>query len=107
MTTLTPERTHEQRMAALKHANEIRSERAKLKRSIKAGRTRLATILLDPPPYVVTMKVFDLLVATPKIGRVKANRFLVIVRVSPSKTLGGLSERQRAELLARVNEHFG
>jgi hypothetical protein len=40
----------------------------------------------------------------PKVGRVKATKILHSCRVSPSKTFGGLSERQRAELAARL-EH--
>jgi len=43
--------------------------------------------------------VVDLLMATPKCGRVKSARIMEQCRVSPSKTIGGLSERQRAELL--------
>jgi hypothetical protein len=43
--------------------------------------------------------VFDLLVAVPKIGPAKASRLLTIARVSPSKTVGSLSERQRAYLI--------
>ena len=44
--------------------------------------------------------MFDLLLAVPKYGRVKVNKILAQCRISPSKTLGGLSERQRAELVA-------
>jgi hypothetical protein len=44
--------------------------------------------------------VFDLLLAVPKYGRVKVNKILSQCRISPSKTLGGLSERQRRELVA-------
>ena len=36
--------------------------------------------------------------AVPKHGREKATEILHNCRVSPSKTFGGLSERQRAEL---------
>jgi S13-like protein len=43
--------------------------------------------------------VFDLLVAVPKIGPVKAEHLLTIARVSPSKTVGALSARQRARLI--------
>jgi hypothetical protein len=43
--------------------------------------------------------VFDLLLAVPKYGRVKVNKILSQCRISPSKTLGGLSERQRGELV--------
>ena len=42
----------------------------------------------------------DLLMAAPKCGRVKSARIMEQCRISPSKTVGGLSERQRHELLA-------
>ena len=58
-----------------------------------------ASVLLDPPEYVSTAKVFDMLMAVPKFGRVKAARFLNQCRISQSKTVGGLSDRQRAELI--------
>jgi hypothetical protein len=58
----------------------------------------IGALLLDPPPYLETAKVFDMLLAVPKYGRVKATKTLHSCRVSPSKTFGGLSERQRAEL---------
>ena len=95
-----PERSLDQRMEALKRANDIRTARAKLKKDLKAGRASIHTILLDPPEYVLTAKVFDMLLAVPKYGRVKTNRILNQCRISPSKTIGGLSERQRAELVA-------
>src|ERR1700755_1017361 len=97
-----PERSLVQRMEALQSANDIRSRRAQLKRDLKAGRTPIHELLLDPPDYVQTAKVFDLLLAVPKYGRVKVNKILGQCRISPSKTLGGLSERQRAELVALV-----
>ena len=40
-----------------------------------------------------------MILAVPKYGRVKANKILNQCRISPSKTIGGLSERQRAELV--------
>ncbi len=95
-----PERSLVQRMEALQRANDIRSRRAQLKRDLKAGRTPIHDLLLDPPDYLQTAKVFDLLLAVPKYGRVKVNKILGQCRISPSKTLGGLSERQRGELVA-------
>ena len=95
-----PERSLTQRMDALKRANDIRTQRARLKRDLKAGRAQIQTLLLDPPEYLLTAKVFDLLLAVPKYGRVKANRILTQCRISPSKTIGGLSERQRNELVS-------
>lgn len=95
-----PHRSLRQRREALARANEIRSHRATLKREVKTGRRAVPAILLDPHTEVETMKVFDLLVAMPKIGRVKANKVLQVTRISPSKTVGGLSERQRRELVS-------
>jgi hypothetical protein len=94
-----PERSLLQRMDALQRANEIRTKRAQLKRDLKAGRVSIHTLLLDPPEYVETAKVFDMMLAVPKYGRVKVNKILAQCRISPSKTIGGLSERQRGELV--------
>ena len=97
--TEAPERSKLQRMEALERANEIRSRRAQLKRDLRGGKTTIDRLLEAPPEFLETAKVFDLLLATPKYGRVKANKVLQQVRISPSKTVGGLSERQRGELV--------
>jgi hypothetical protein len=94
-----PERSLHQRMDALQRANAIRTRRAQLKRDLKAGRVSIHTLLSKPPDYVETAKVFDILMAVPKFGRVKAARFLNQCRISQSKSVGGLSERQRTELI--------
>ena len=89
-------------MAALRRANEIRTARANLKRDLKAGRASINDLLLEPPEFLGTAKVMDLLLAVPKYGRVKANKILQQCRISPSKTIGGLSPRQRAELVSML-----
>ena len=94
-----PLRSLDQRMDALRRANEIRVRRAQLKKDLKSGSARIEGVLTDPPEYVETAKVIDILMAVPKFGRVKAARFLNQCRISQSKTVGGLSERQRAELV--------
>jgi hypothetical protein len=98
-----PVRSHDQRMEALARANDIRVRRAQLKKDLKAGRTRIEGILAKPPDYVATAKVFDILMSLPKFGRVKAGRFLNQCRISQSKTVGGLSDRQRTELIELFN----
>ena len=97
-----PERSLTQRMEALQRANDIRTRRAQLKRDLKGGRVSIHKLLLEPPAYVETAKVFDMLLAVPKYGRVKVNKILQTCRISPSKTIGGLSERQRAELVSML-----
>jgi hypothetical protein len=94
-----PERSLTQRMEALHRANEIRTRRAQLKRDLKGGRVSIHDLLLE---YVETAKVFDMLLAVPKYGRVKVNKVLVQCRISPSKTIGGLSQRQRTELVSML-----
>ena len=94
-----PARSLDQRMEALQRANDVRVQRAQLKRDLKAGDAQIEAILLKPPEFVSTAKVFDMLMAVPKFGRVKAGRFLNTCRISQSKTVGGLSERQRTELI--------
>ena len=81
----------------------ILSYEDQLKKDLKDGRVHIEGILLDPPEYVSTAKVFDMLMAVPKFGRVKAARLLNQCRISQSKTVGGLSERQRAELIGLFN----
>lgn len=97
---MAPDRTLHQRMEALRRANDVRTRRATLKRDLRSGRSQIDGLLLDPPEYLQTAKVFDLMLAVPKYGRVKVNRILTQCRISPSKTIGGLSERQRTELIS-------
>jgi len=95
-----PERSPTQRMEALGRANSIRTNRARLKQDLKAGRVSIFPLLTEPPDYLGTAKVADILLAIPKYGRVKVNKALDRCRISPSKTFGGLTPRQREELLA-------
>lgn len=106
-----PDRTTDQRLAALEEANRIRIARANLKRRLKRDQGRRLLVLaleLDTdalelrPHDLDTMKLAELLMAAPRFGRVKVNRTLNYLRISPSKTLGGLSSRQRGELLEAI-----
>jgi len=95
-----PARSLDQRLDALGKANQVRSQRAALKADLKRGAANIRDVLAAPPDYLLTAKVADLLMAAPKCGRVKSARLMEQCRISPSKTVGGLSERQRLELLA-------
>lgn len=100
-----PERSLAQRRLALDSANHIRSYRAGLKTRVKAGETRAVDVLRDPAPEVETMRVYALVLAVPKVGRVKADRILRRHAVSPSKTVGGLTVRQRDELVTALTPY--
>jgi len=86
-------------MRALRHANEIRTERARLKRELASGRGRIDAIIAQPPEFAKTAKVYDLLLALPRVGPARAARSLTHCRIAPSKTVAGLTERQRHELI--------
>jgi S13-like H2TH domain len=92
-------RLSERRMIALRRANQVRGLRAKLKQDLRADKVHLELVLATRTDYLASAEVFDLLVAVPKIGPVKASRLLTVAHVSPAKTVGGLSERQRARLI--------
>jgi hypothetical protein len=81
---------------ALRRATAVRRQRAQLKRDLKAGRCAIEDVLSDPPAFVQTAKV----AALPKYGPVKVNKLLSRCRIGPSKTIGGLTDRQRNELAA-------
>ena len=94
-----PGRSREQRLRALEQANEVRTARAKLKRELASGKIELVQILAEPPACVRTARIRDVLLVLPKIGSVRAGRILAQCRIAHSKTLGGLSDRQRGELI--------
>lgn len=89
----------DRRMAALKKANEIRIGRARLKQQLRDGDARIEQILATPPKCACTATVLDLLLAVPKIGPARAARLLTNARVSQTKIIGTLTERQRAQLI--------
>jgi hypothetical protein len=89
----------ERAIAHLRKANEIRSQRARLKREIAAGRSKPAAVLVDPPPYAEAMRVRDVLLACPTYGRVKSAKLMKRCRISFSAAIGNLTARQRRELV--------
>lgn len=117
MQTSPPTRDHGQRMDALARANSVRSGRARLKRALHDDTTGLLIVRVVNAPESVadeygipaggmlTMPLFPALLATRKLGRVKVNRLLAAERISPSKTLGGLTDRQRDAITAALTGH--
>ncbi len=99
-----PERSGDQRRDALALANRIRAQRAALKADLKLGRASIAVVLGDPLAYLATARIAKLLIALPGYGPKKVERLLAGCQVSPRKTVAGLSERQRDELLTALAE---
>jgi hypothetical protein len=106
----TPDRTLNQRREALAQANHIRSTRAALKRDLahsdKATALDKAIAIVDQPRAEhLTMKVYDLLLTLPGVGHVRVRQFLDTIHCSPSKTVGGITPRQRTALVAALRHY--
>ena len=98
-----PARSLEQRREALAKGNVHRTKRAELKCEIAAGRKRIGDVLLEPvPDWAATMKIADLLRSVPGVGKVKVDKTLRALTISHSKTLAGLTDRQRSELAGKM-----
>jgi hypothetical protein len=95
-------RSETQRLEALQKANEIRVRRSRLKKDLAAGNVQIVDILASPPGFAETERVPVLLLAVPGYGSARVSKLLLRTRISDSKRLASLSDRQRAELI----QHF-
>jgi hypothetical protein len=95
-----PAQVVHQRKIALEEANRIRILRAKLKRDLKAGRKSIYDTLVEPPEWISTMQVFDLMLACPSYGKGKVTKILRLTRISSSRLIGDLSIRETTEIVS-------
>ena len=97
-----PPLTPEQRAAALEKAAAARRARAELKVRLKTSGTSLVDVLQsgDNDEAIGKMKVEALLEALPGVGKVRAQRIMERLEISPSRRVRGLGAKQR-EALAR------
>jgi len=96
-----PPLTPEQRAAALEKAAAARRARAELKQRLKAGTTSLADVLEsgETDDAVGKMRVVALLEAMPGVGKVRAQKLIEELEISPSRKVRGLGAKQREALL--------
>ena len=96
-----PPLTPEQRAAALEKAAAARRARAELKLRLKAGSTTLADVLDsgESEDAVGKMKVVAVLEAMPGVGKVRAQKLLETLEISPARRVRGLGAKQREALL--------
>ncbi|CAA9330711.1 MAG: integration host factor [uncultured Frankineae bacterium] len=96
-----PSLTPEQRAAALEKAAAARKARAELKVRLKSSGTRLDDVLADgaKDDVIGKMKVVAVLEAMPGVGKVRAQRIMERLEISPSRRLRGLGAKQREALV--------
>jgi hypothetical protein len=90
-------------MRALERANRVRLARAELKRQVAEGELTAAEVVLSCPWEAASMEIGDLLMSQHRWGRTRSHRFLGSMRMSETKTIGSMTERQRNELAARLS----
>ncbi len=91
-----------QHMRALERANEVRSARAQLKRSVAAGELEAAAVLLACPAETQSMRVAELLMSQRQWGHTRSRKLLARFPISEQKTVGSMTERQRRALAASL-----
>lgn len=96
-----PSLTPEQRASALEKAGAARKARAELKVRLKSHGTSLAAVLHtgDTDDAVGKMKVVAVIEAMPGVGKVRAQKLMESLEISPSRRLRGLGAKQREALL--------
>jgi hypothetical protein len=96
-----PPLTPEQRAAALEKAAAARRARAELKLRLKSHGTSLAEVLDsgDTDDAVGKMKVVAVLEAMPGVGKIRAQRLMEALEISPARRVRGLGTKQREALL--------
>jgi hypothetical protein len=95
-----PPLTPEQRTAALEKAAAARRARADLKVRLKSSGTSLSDVLVsgDTDDAIGKMKVVAVLEALPGVGKVRAQRLMERLEISPSRRVRGLGAKQREAL---------
>ena len=95
-----PPLTPEQRAAALEKAAAARRARAELKEKLKHSGTSLSDVLTqgETDDVIGKMKVSAVLEAMPGVGKVRAQRIMEKLEISPSRRVRGLGVKQRSAL---------
>jgi hypothetical protein len=89
-------------MQALQRANEVRLARAELKRNVGEGAISVADVILACPWEAASMSIAELLTSQRRWGTSRAGKFLGGIGMPETKTVGSMTERQRALLAALV-----
>jgi hypothetical protein len=95
-----PPLTPEQRASALEKAAAARRARAELKVRLKSSDTSLSEVLAggESDDVIGKMKVVAVLEAMPGVGKVRAQRLMEKLEISPSRRVRGLGTKQRDAL---------
>ena len=95
-----PSLTPEQRTAALEKAAAARKTRAELRERLKHSSASLSDVLSsgETDDVIGKMRVSAVLASMPGVGKVRAQRIMEKLGISPSRRVRGLGTHQRKAL---------
>lgn len=98
-----PKLTPEEKMKALKKAQEMRSQRARIRHELKSGRSNIRAILDQASDDVVAkMRVAYLIESLPRIGKVRTQKIMTELGIDETRRIQGLGIRQKKALLDKL-----
>jgi type II secretory pathway predicted ATPase ExeA len=101
-----PKLTIEEKKQALKKAQQVRSQRAKIRQELKAGKTTIRKVLENIDSDVVAkMRVAYLLESLPRIGKVRTRKIMNDIGIDETRRIQGLGNRQKQALIERLGNH--
>lgn len=101
-----PKLSLEEKKAALKKAQRVRSARAKIRQDLKAGRKNIRQILENIDDDVIAkMRVAYLLESLPRIGKVRTRKIMNDIGIDETRRIQGLGVRQKQALIQRLGDH--
>jgi hypothetical protein len=104
MTTTLSRR--DQRLNSLRRANDVRLKRVALRRQVASGALHVSDVLSSRPDEALNWKIGDLLLAQPRWGANRLRKFLGYQKVSESRTVGQLTDRERERLIRALSGAF-
>ncbi|NMB00982.1 MAG: integration host factor [Firmicutes bacterium] len=98
-----PVLTPEEKLEALKKAQEMRSKRAEVRTKLKKGTLTLKEVLEATDDEVISrMRVTYLLQSLPQVGKVTSEKVMREIGINENRRVQGLGKRQKEELLQRL-----
>jgi len=98
-----PHLSQEEKLEALKKAQEMRSKRAELRVQLKQGNLTLQEVLEQADDEVIgRMRVTYLLQSLPQVGKVTSEKVMKEIGINENRRVQGLGTRQKDELLKRL-----
>lgn len=101
-----PKLSLDEKKKALKKAQEVRSEWAKIRHNLKNGTTTIREVLANINDDVIArMRVVYLLESLPHIGKIKTRKIMSDIGIDVTRRIQGLGSRQKQALIERLGNN--